>query len=976
MRLLALILLYFLLLLNNGLCVPSSPVSRSKQSTLWKDVRYHHQSKNIPSTTKEHKVEIFYIEGKNKKIQAGNFKRSHDQPVTGYKSAFPLVLSKTAEDVKALRKKKPSRRVRDTSKITEKRYKLQQKTRLAIRKHKSINVSQRILQAKLLSRTPGLICDRHLRKRRKRSTKAIKMLKGLQQLDRKSDDGIKVKALYINIGGEGPKKFRKRSTSVEVPVPLASQGTISKDQSTVKQLRSTIGFLKNKELNKTVVLASNSQANKCVLAPSSKSLSKFRHVVFYEKLNYVQFLLIPGKDVSFSANDYVVENLKWVWTFNGKDGAREFLRWPVEYGIWSLGLLTVFTDNNMEIELIRRQGNCSNLTVGYRPDDLVISTALNHLSQSLANFSTEFESRYGPSFFCYKRRIFVNPKFLYVLCKNIMCPLDLLKYNCCANAFHVKELKRYVDCDDSFRYDTLWWTVPSVVAVLVFASCPLFIMYISSKCSEMFVCEATNPGTSRFVNDREPEIIFLDEKYPYTLLGTLLCPLGTLIKHIPHWTRIVRFFIPFCSLFFILLQILLDYLYLYDFVITSIDKGVVLGFRSLIAGFRKSSENFMPFFGGPYVSLAIYLCLTCLSITVPKCLSSFLESGLQKYHFKDDTWTPLILDLQSIEYFGSVSISKTHGFKKIYTVYLCKFYMLLNFKFWKYVLSIYTKRWQSFRVCQICWLISPVYCIICILEIAICIVLNLLPIVSFGFTVGLAFCSALSNFLSCRRPRTIMLLAQQILYVMIVISVLFVLFVFCTICLDACLFVTRICMFTYTGIIVYPKESYGFLIFAFTVVYYLIVCSHAFAMKYRKLLKTSISACRRVQRSDDQPRLLVDDGENPGIYKPLFQHIVELHCPKRKQAFISFYKLLMIVAILGLSLNLMRKTDRFRQLDTLVHVGTALFTCALPTICMNACRAPDEKYKERALKKEIMKTIVNYAGYCRGNSDNNELLSD
>ena len=113
MRLLASLLLYSLLLLNNGLCVPSSPVLRSKQSTLWKDVRYHHQSKNIPSTPEEHKVEIFYIEGKNKKIQAGNFKRSHDQPVTGYKSAFPLVLSK---DVKALRGKKLSHRVQDTSK--------------------------------------------------------------------------------------------------------------------------------------------------------------------------------------------------------------------------------------------------------------------------------------------------------------------------------------------------------------------------------------------------------------------------------------------------------------------------------------------------------------------------------------------------------------------------------------------------------------------------------------------------------------------------------------------------------------------------------------------------------------------------------------------------------------------------------------------------------------------------------------------
>lgn len=738
--------------------------------------------------------------------------------------------------------------------------------------------------------------------------------------------------------------------------------------------------------------ASDPKSGECELELCEKCISKFRHVVYYSEAAFVYLKLLPSDGVGIRGENSVVGENIWIWTFYGKDGGLQFLRWPMEFGIWSMGLLTSYVIKDpMHMVLKSKSGNCSNLKVGSIKDDYTISTALLNLTLTI-NKVTGTDDKYGASFFCYNKRMYITSEFIYVLCKHIVCPLEALQYHCCNYYYNTTYGYRTIGCrKEEFRYDPVSWILPTFVSVLLFLVCPLLLLNIAnnfdmkdnqSKMQHSMDVTGNYENRERDIKISKNEFIFLNDTYHTTLSGTIFQPIRNccrcMLSKNPSICqsiikRLIRSFWPFLSLSFIAIQIALDYFYLYTFVLTSIQKGVPLGFRSMLAGYEDSRESFLPYLGGPYCALGVYLLITFMMLGVPTSVSRLLSTGLPTADPSEDL-SPLRLKLSSIESYGSLRIRRKRGFDKIYCFLLSQFYLLINSKFWIHALTVQYRRWVRFyNFSRYFLLLFPVYFCFCLVEIVLCLVCYGCPIISFGFIIIKAYCGLLWNQKERRSclPRVFFALSALIS----VASIIFFFFILCTIFMDACVFITRVVTFTFTGIVVYPKVSYGYIIFTFTVIYYIMQSLHDFSSKYQTLLKETISVCEQRQRANDVNKLVAKMDGFKGVSIILFERVIEEHCPKRKQVFLSFVKVCLILTLLGISINVLIETDGFRELHVVMHVGTALFICALPQIVKSTCMNLTEKYRRKRFRKELDKTVRHYYGYLNtGETSDSELV--
>ena len=702
---------------------------------------------------------------------------------------------------------------------------------------------------------------------------------------------------------------------------------------------------------------------KCFLELHKGSINQFRHIVYYGDLSLVMLHLNVAPPLSLKPSKDIVGVGHWVWTYYGQRGGLEFLTWPSEFQIWSLGLLYTYVGDPLVMNISRYNGSCTTLEVGQYETDMTISTALVALQQTL-HFVQE-DGQYDPSFWCYRRRKYLNPKYLYLICKHIVCPFVAIQYSCCRYFYIIAKGQREVQCYQHFSYDQIWWMAPIVAAVLLFSFCPLIILKVAGAFRQS--------SKESNVDNLSTDYVFLSKTDHVTLLNTLFSPISSVSKAFPVClSRTVRFVLPFLSFTFIRIQIYLDHLHLPYYVRECVNKGVPMGFRSMASGYKESARNFLPFLGGPYVASAIYLVITTLLVTVPTSMYHTLTAGLgvsfDTPRNADDV-SPLRLSFSILESYGSVPIRKRHGYKRIYAVYVAQLNLLINIKFWKFVYNLQLHRWQNIRRRAIRLCILPIYIMLCSLEIVLCILVYGFPVVSFGITIFRAYRNLLLRTLHNRLWKPLVLFASALLIACIV----FFMFMFCTIFLDACLFIARLCIFTYTGIIIYPRVSYGYLIFVATVFYYLWDAIQNFSRYYFQLLRMSVSVSESVQRSCDIEPLVKRSGGFKGIRKDLFDEIIEKYCPRRKKVIVSFLRVFIILGVVGLSVHLLMKTNRFQDLHVIMHVGTTLLICALPKIMKSLCSGQNSKIVQTKARAEIKSIIKATIGYM---SDDTEDCSD
>ena len=743
--------------------------------------------------------------------------------------------------------------------------------------------------------------------------------------------------------------------------------------------------------------SSLTKGGRCKMRLSNASLTLFSHRVAQTEYNYVFLGLMANKrqNITINSSPKVINGNIWIWTYFGPDGGKEFLKWPIEFGIWSMGILfeTVLRNPvviNMMLE--RVAGDCSNLTVGVRKDDKAISDALKVISKKLDEH--EKYERYAASYYCYTRTIDIPP-YMRAICENIICPFEAIKNACCMNRFNQTTLERNIICPEySFRYETVSWAVPIFLAIVLFIYCPIALFYIAhvvfddSTYKYKRLCES-----STSINDRSLDMVasdinecrkemFLFEGYSHvTFFKTLAYPFMCLFSRMsktPHFSifalilfRIPRISLPLLTLVPIFIQFYIDFTNLHNYIKTAISLKVPFGFRSIVVGYNLSKENFLPYFGGPIVALECYLLVTCVLLVIPNSVADCLVSGAKAREMRihgraNEDSSPLTISLTNIERFGSVKhLRRSTGFCVLFKLLLAHMLMMFNAKFWLYAVEIQSRRWCRFasRSTNRCWVaLFPCYVICCFLELLVSSIFYGLPIFGFGWLVLRSYVNAISS----RSGRhTCVRVAVLIVDIVTTVAVLYFLFMFCLVFLESIVFMTRISIFSYTAVILVPKTAYGYFIFYFTILYYLWDAVHNYTLTYTKLFNDSVKASEIIQNSERiSGVLLVQTFKGrKGIPKALYELIIEEHRPRRRQMFITCIRLAIVLMLVSISVEVLIKTDKFRELDTIMHVSTAVFVCAMPLIFKKLCKKRESKLKQLQYRKGLKKSIMKYSGY-------------
>ena len=707
----------------------------------------------------------------------------------------------------------------------------------------------------------------------------------------------------------------------------------------------------------------------CVLEVTRHSEEEFSKTVLKNKYEFV-YLNLVFNDVNVNEGKAVISHTKWVWTFRGENGGSELLLLPIDFGYLSFGLLwshTLVKPLDIHIQL-KDNSHCKNLTVGVDADQ-IIGDALGNMTKTIADVNDDYNS----SYWCYYKRMYIESKGLYRACENAICPLQTIEYSCCKYRIDFLTRKRKVVCNEEhYHTGAIWWILPVMIGEVLFAYWPLLLTSLANKLRSFSRHPNTGFLSQRMASDGDSRNEYegvSKRNPPVTFLATVCEPLSHCNTEGHILSRILRLTIIACPVCLTVARIGLDYLYNDDLMKAAVHKGALLGFSTMLLGCDASANHFLKFFGGPCVALPLFALFGCTLIVVPRSLETVLEEGL--IEFKGKASYLMTLSVENKAKLAGVRMTNTSGYKRLHLTLLSQCLMLLNRSYWKQTfklfitrftmgvyptLSTLTRKLRCVRILGI--LVLPVYIVFCVIELVLSSIYYAFPCFSCVFIFIKAYFKLTRKIVSERtnlNPRV-----SLIPNILVICILFFSWYMYCIIFFDSFWFLTKIVTFTFTGVIAYPKLSYGYITIVFMTIYYISESFSSFQKTYQDLLSVSIKACKKVNEDLGSTQTVSHLYEN-GIKQNLWNLIIKRHRPKRIQVAYTLFQLFVIIFIVSVSLELLFRFDKFRDLSVLIHVFTALFICAMPKIIQSMCIGDHRKRgQKQKLMSEIKETINDY----------------
>lgn len=631
----------------------------------------------------------------------------------------------------------------------------------------------------------------------------------------------------------------------------------------------------------------------------------------------------------------VIEPFNWVWTFPGVKGAMQFLKWPNEYSVWSLGLLDSYSQGPMNIS-IDVSNNCT-VIIGQNETTQRIGLALTEMVNKAADLPSS-NVEYGFGSVCYQERIYIQNPLMYKLCLHIVCPFEALGYKCCRTEYVYQNNTTRVVCDGRIvHFDDAWWVVPFLVGILMFAYVPILL-----------VKQLQNTREKRGDNviDLMEQNTNTDVKWlianPLSFCSIIQAYFVSFAEIFPRLSGIfMRILIIFSCLFILVVQLLMHYFYDYKYTIALVEAGVPLAFRSMISGYNDSKDNFMPRLGGPFVALEIYLITTVILVCIPRDLETFINKGIPN---NDQlSVSPLTIDLKTRGKLGAVyDIERQSGFQKLYSLMKSHIFMLINPSFWRLVIQMQFRRFtglinitasrKTVKVMLTFVLFIPYFCIFCVIESFLTVMYYGFPIFLFFQVTVCAYCNGIKTKFGSLG--TFGKIIQYILTTVVVAMLVFNIYILTVVFIDSFHFITRIIIFTFTGLIAYPSTTYGYFVFAITVMMYVAESIQQIRTGYSKLFTYVRKCCLKVCNRNafpNVPIILNKNGFNM-ISRELFYFVVSRHRPIRVEIFFSVLKLVFITFLLYLAIHTIVQLQGLWNINPLTQVVTAIFICLVPKL--------------------------------------------
>ena len=677
----------------------------------------------------------------------------------------------------------------------------------------------------------------------------------------------------------------------------------------------------------------------CTLHIRDESKYFFSSMILHYKYNFV-YLKLEFNNFNIVESDDVIEYKRWVWTYWGGKGGYQNLLLPTNNGYLSFGLLWAHTFVGPMPLKLSGSGTCNNLTSG-KKTDVMIGEALGDMTNDIASHKDVYNS----SYWCYHFRIKENGIKKFV-CENFVCPKQTFEYRCCKYNIDFVTKRRSIICNiEHYHPGTVWWTFAIYLGYLCWVSYPLLLTYICYKLTNANKPIQADNSEMDNVLDRssdhitEEYVFFYKHSYPLTILGTIIQALCICNVKNTILSRLLRLMIIFSPLAILVLKIFLVFEYEGNFIQAAVSKGSLLNFNNLLVDFQSAKRSYLVIFGGPHVALALYVLLSCILIQLPRDLESFLVRGL--FNFESLGLSPLTLSLETKCHLAGLQSNNMTGFIKIHYTLSSNLLLLLNKAFWQHTFKMFCFRWRmsmySFlnKVCSPCGLKAicvPLiigYAIFCTFELAIMLLLYLFPFVSFPLILCKAYVNAITDFCTYHSNTFV----KSLCYILLPFTILalsFTWYIYCLLIFQCIWFFIIIILYTYSGVIAYPRISYGYLILVFMTIYYTIEIFNKFGKSYQKLLHVIIKASKNVNHISTGKT--VEIRNNKGIPKKLWELIIERHQARRLKVASTVLQLAVLISVLYVSVELLERFNKFHELSVITHVFTVLAVCALPKI--------------------------------------------
>ena len=491
----------------------------------------------------------------------------------------------------------------------------------------------------------------------------------------------------------------------------------------------------------------------------------------------------------------------------------------------------------------------------------------------------------------------------------------------------------------------MWWTFAQYLGYLCWVSYPLLLTYIcyhftnANKPIQADNLEMDNVLNSSSEHITEKYVFLYKHSYPLTFLGTIkqelcLCHVKNTIL-----SRLLRLMIIVLPLTILVLKIFLVFEYEGNFIQAAVSKGSLLNFNNLLVDFQSAKRSYLVIFGGPQVALTLYVLFSCTLIQLPRDLESFLVRGL--FNYESLGLSPLTIDLETKCRLAGIQCNHVSGFNKIHYTLSSNLLLLLNKAFWKHTFKMFffrlkmtvypfLKQTCSPRLLKaICVPFIIAYMIFCTFELVIMLLLYLFPFVSFPLILCKAYFHAIIDF--CKHhSNTFVEAFCYILLPFTILALSFTWYIYCLLIFQCIWFFMIIILYTYCGIIAYPRISYGYLILVFMTLYYIIEIFNKFGKSYQNLLHVTIKASKSVNHISTGKMVEIQNGK--GIPMKLWELVIERHQARRLNMASTVLQLAVLISVLYISVELLERFNKFQELSVITHVFTVLAVCALPKI--------------------------------------------
>ena len=339
-------------------------------------------------------------------------------------------------------------------------------------------------------------------------------------------------------------------------------------------------------------LKAKTENHKCHLKVAEKSVIGFYNRTLYGKANaFTLSLTFPQffHDVCETAKNGTILPCQWVWVYQE---SVTLLNMPRTAAIWSLGLLDLYYDGPLKIEIEPKNAiSCRGmeLEIGDNVTDHMIGQALGDMMRGLALKHLP----YNTSHWCYMNKTYGTDSKLD---NNFFSVSPVTQFVCCSYDLS-KDFNMNVSCQNVHVYDSVWWDVPLGVGILMWLYFPLLFMKVNGKIHKVIMKSSianveldghsvngnvNSPVTvtGNAPNDNRHSIVFNDGKSPITAFSMVKSSLSKLLpRKQKSKSRMAIFVYSILTLIIPGIEVLVHYIYLLDYVQQLADNKVSLGFR-------------------------------------------------------------------------------------------------------------------------------------------------------------------------------------------------------------------------------------------------------------------------------------------------------------------------------------------------------------------------------------------------------------